>query len=93
VNYFSGEIVLIRFPFTDLAQTKQRPGLVLAVTAYSKQLSLVTIAMMTSQIDSPEIKGDFVIQSWKDAGLLHPTKVDHKKLVSEFSNHFSKLLS
>ena len=76
------DVVLVKFPFTDLEQTKQRPALILKVVPYSRQLNLFVIAMMTSQIDLPQIEGDFELKDWKNSGLLHPTRVRLAKIAT-----------
>jgi mRNA interferase MazF len=69
----AGDVVLVRFPFTDLAADKKRPALVLAYTARSPRYRLVTLAMITSQIEALRLDGDVVLKHWKDSGLLHPS--------------------
>lgn len=78
----SADIVLVQFPFTDLIKTKQRPAMVLNVTPYSKNLRLVTIAMITSQIDQPQIVGDYDIVDWEEAGLLHASRLRLAKMAT-----------
>jgi mRNA interferase MazF len=68
-----GEVVLIRFPFAELATTKKRPALVLARTTRSPRNRLVTLAMITSQVEALRLLGDVVLVDWKAAGLLHPS--------------------
>lgn len=87
-----GEIVLVRFPFTDLDSTKQRPALVLSVVKYSSKLELVIAAMVTSKVDQPKIDGDEMIAEWKEAGLLHPSMVRLSKIATLESGLISKSL-
>jgi mRNA interferase MazF len=68
-----GDIVLVRFPFTDLASTKKRPALVLAASVRSPRNQLATLAMITSRIESLKLEGDVVLKDWRPAGLLHPS--------------------
>jgi mRNA interferase MazF len=68
-----GDVALVRFPFSDLTTTKKRPALVLARTARSPRNRLVTLAMVTSQIESLKLEGDVLLKDWKAAGLLHPS--------------------
>jgi len=65
--------VLVRFPFADLAAAKKRPALVLTRTARSSRYRLVTLAMITSQVEALKIDGDVLLKDWKPAGLLHPS--------------------
>jgi mRNA interferase MazF len=69
----AGEVALVRFPFSDLAATKKRPALVLAVTSRSARYRLVTLAMITSQVESLALAGDVTLKDWSRAGLLHPS--------------------
>lgn len=68
-----GEVVLVRFPFTDLATEKKRPALVLANTVRSPRNRLATVAMITSQVEALKLTGDVILGDWKGAGLLHPS--------------------
>lgn len=68
-----GSVVLVRFPFADLETAKKRPALLLAETARSPRNRLMTLAMITSQIEALRIEGDVELGNWKEAGLLHPS--------------------
>lgn len=68
-----GSVALVRFPFADTETTKKRPALVLARTARSPRNRLVTVAMITSQIEALHLDGDVELTDWKSAGLLHPS--------------------
>lgn len=81
-TYKAGDILLVPFPFTDLASSKKRPSLVLATIASKKMPSLYVIAMITSQIEGEKILGDYLLGSWKEAGLLHESKIRLGKLVT-----------
>lgn len=77
-----GDIVVVPFPFADLHTSKKRPALVLN-SVHSKTLpDLITIAMITSQIDAEKIPGDCFLSDWSGAGLLHPSKIRLSKLAT-----------
>ena len=63
----------MRFPFTNVATTKKRPGLVLARVARSPRNRLVTLAMISSQVEALKLDGDLLLPDWGSAGLLHPS--------------------
>jgi mRNA interferase MazF len=77
-----GEVVLVRFPFAELATTKKRPALVLARTTRSPRNRLVTLAMITSQVEALRLLGDVVLVDWKGAGLLHPSLLRMAKVAT-----------
>jgi len=68
-----GEVVLVRFPFTEVAATKKRPALLLSRTARAPRYVLVTLAMITSQVEALDLRGDVLLEDWEEAGLLHPS--------------------
>jgi mRNA interferase MazF len=68
-----GDVVLVRFPFADLAAAKKRPTLVLARTVRSPRNRLAILAMITSQVESLRLEGDVLLSEWRAAGLLHPS--------------------
>ncbi|MBI5503209.1 MAG: type II toxin-antitoxin system PemK/MazF family toxin [Deltaproteobacteria bacterium] len=77
-----GNVVLVRFPFADPDTTKKRPALVLARTARSPRNRLVTLAMLTSQIEALRIDGDVELANWQEAGLLHPSLLRMAKIAT-----------
>ncbi len=81
-NYKTGDILLLPFPFTDLSSSKKRPALVLSTILSKKLPAIYIVAMITSQIGSENILGDIQPLSWKEAGLLHESKIRLGKLVS-----------
>lgn len=77
-----GDVVLVRFPFTNMATAKKRPALVLAHTARSSRYALATVAMITSQIEALKLDGDVLLAGWKAAGLLHPSLLRIAKIAT-----------
>ena len=66
-QYEPGDVVLVRFPFTDLSTTKKRPSIVLSSLQYSVRYGDVVILALTSKKqddDSP------FLHQWREAGLL-----------------------
>jgi mRNA interferase MazF len=68
-----GDVVLVRFPFAELAAAKKRPALVLARIARSARHRLAILAMITSQVEALRLEGDVLLAQWRRAGLLHPS--------------------
>jgi mRNA interferase MazF len=66
--YNPGDVVLVRFPFTDSSSTKKRPALVVSPAGFTANHGdLVVLAMIQSQTDS-----SFRLQNWKSAGPTSP---------------------
>lgn len=77
-----GSVALVRFPFADIETTKKRPALVLARTSRSPRNRLVTLAMITSQVEALRIGGDVELADWEAAGLLHPSLLRMAKVAT-----------
>src|SRR5258706_6777585 len=75
MNPGPGLVVLVRFPFSDLTSTKQRPALLLHYVELSSVIQLYLVSMITSRVDSPTTVGDVLLKDWKEAGLLYPSKL------------------
>ncbi len=73
--YEFGEIVLVRFPFTNQATFKQRPAVVVSSHSYNLEKPDVIIAAVTSQIHSPTAFGEVLIAEWQTAKLLKPSAI------------------
>jgi len=75
-----GDVVLVRFPFTELTGSKRRPAVVISPPAYSAARGDVVVMALTSRD-----QGDSRLQllGWKQAGLPKPTWF--KPLVSTIS--------
>ena len=78
----AGEVVLVRFPFADQEAAKKRPALVLAETTRSGRNRLITVAMITSQVEALQIEGDVLLGDWDKAGLLHPSLLRMAKVAT-----------
>jgi mRNA interferase MazF len=86
-----GDVVLVRFPFTDLA-AKKRPALVLTRTERSRRNRLTTLAMITSQIEALELEGDVTLKGWQEAGLLHPSLLRLAKVATVDEDLIDKII-
>ena len=71
-----GEIVLVAFPFTSGAGSKQRPALVV----FDAGDSDIIIASITTQSRSSPF--DITILEWRAAGLLAPSTARMHKLAT-----------
>lgn len=51
-RYDAGDVVLVKYPFTDLSATKQRPAVVLSPFEYSNRLGDAVLMPLTSQAEA-----------------------------------------
>jgi mRNA interferase MazF len=70
-----GDIVFVRFPFTDHSTSKQRPAAVISSAAYHRARADLVIMAVTSQIRPRLAFAEARIGHWKEAGLLKPSVI------------------
>ncbi len=71
-RYKPGDLVLVRFPFTDFSTLKKRPALVLSTPKFTAQQGDVVAMALTSQ---PQRDASLRLTEWRAAGLPKPTWV------------------
>lgn len=82
-SFSKNEIVLVRYPFSDLTKLKVRPAVVVNAPHSSKDLFIVALTSKTQSL----MAGEFVLVEWQNAGLNVETAVKrgvftiHEKLV------------
>lgn len=64
-SYSKNEVILVRYPFSNLSSSKVRPAIVVNAPHISQD---VIIVPLTSKV-SPLLEGEFVLDNWKAAGL------------------------
>jgi mRNA interferase MazF len=70
-SYSKPEIVLVRYPFSDLSNSKVRPAVVVHAPHPSQDSLIVPL---TSRITGL-LPGEFALKEWAAAGLNVPTAV------------------
>ena len=70
-NSSKPEVVLVRYPFSDLTSSKVRPAIVVNAAHVSQDLFVVALTSKTSNL----LSGEFVLTEWKKAGLNVETAV------------------
>lgn len=68
-----GDVVLVRFPFTDQIGHKQRPAVVVSSSAYQRSRADAILLAITSQIRPHLGFGEAPVADWQSAGLLKPS--------------------
>lgn len=82
-SYSKNEVVLVRYPFSDLSSSKVRPAVVINSPHSSQD---VIIVALTSQL-AHLLSGEFALTDWQGAGLNVPSAAKrglftvHQKLI------------
>ena len=64
-NYSKFDVVLVKFPFSDLSGSKVRPAVVVNAPHISTDIFFVPLTSKTNRL----LPGEFVLADWKAAGL------------------------
>jgi mRNA interferase MazF len=84
-NYSRGEVVLIRYPFSDLSGSKIRPAVIVNAPHTSKDVFILPLTSKTRSL----LPGEFVLSNWSQAGLNVETAVKrgiytvHQNLIAQ----------
>lgn len=64
-NFSRNDIILVRYPFSDLSGAKVRPAVVVSAPHSSQDIFIVPL---TSKV-APLLAGEFLLADWKTGGL------------------------
>ncbi len=84
-SFLKPEVVLVRYPFSDLTGTKVRPAVIIGTPHNSQDVFIVPLTSKTTSL----LQGEFALANWKEAGLNVPSAVKrgvytvHESLVME----------
>ena len=70
-SFSTNEVVLVRYPFSDLTGVKVRPAVVVGAPDPSDDIFVVPLTSRTRALGS----GEFVLAEWQAAGLNVPSAV------------------
>ncbi len=70
-NYLKNEVILIRYPFSDLTNFKVRPAVIVNAPHSSQDVFIVPLTSKTTNL----LSGEFVLTNWQSAGLNVKTAV------------------
>jgi mRNA interferase MazF len=73
--YEFGDVVLVPFPFTNQAASKQRPAVVVSNRAYNLARPDVVVMAVTSQLRPSPALGEVWVRQWQAAGLIKPSAI------------------
>jgi mRNA interferase MazF len=71
-GYKRGDVVLVRFIFSDETGERQRPAVIVSSGVYHQSRQEAIIVAITSTTDRILV-GDHLISGWQEAGLLFPS--------------------
>lgn len=71
IAFAAGELVIVPFPFSDIARAKSRPALVLSAKDDNAACGASVLAMVTTAADSAWPR-DTRLEDWRDYGLRGP---------------------
>src|SRR5687768_4891172 len=64
-SYSKNEVILVRYPFSDLSGSKVRPAIVVNASHISQDVIIVPLTSRVAAL----LAGEFVLADWKAAGL------------------------
>jgi mRNA interferase MazF len=70
-SFSKNDVILVRYPFSDLSALKVRPAVVVNAPHVSHDLFIVPLTSRTASL----LSGEFLLTEWKAAGLHVPTAV------------------
>jgi mRNA interferase MazF len=70
-NSSKNDVILVRYPFSDLSSAKVRPAVVVSAPHISQDIFIVPLTSRTASL----LAGEFVLADWTAAGLNVPTAV------------------
>jgi mRNA interferase MazF len=70
-----GDVVLVPFPFTSQAASKQRPAVIVSALTYNRAKPDIVLMAITSQFRPSPALGEVWLRDWQAAGLLKPSAV------------------
>jgi len=71
-GYGLGDVVLVRFIYSDETGSTRRPAVVLSSDEYHRGRREAIVSAITSNVQQVLV-GDHLITAWREAGLLHPS--------------------
>ena len=70
-----GDVVLVPFPFTSQAASKQRPAVIVSSRAYNIERPDLIMMAITSQLRPTPALGEVWLRHWQAAGLIKASAV------------------
>ena len=71
LSYSKNDVILVRYPFSDLSNSKVRPAVVVSAPHVSQDIIITPLTSKTRML----LDGEFVLSGWLEAGLNTETAV------------------
>lgn len=84
IRYDKGDVVLVKFPYTDLSTIKKRPSLVISASWYNRTRCDVIVLPISSKLSSSPRRDDYVLskEDVRLSGLLKDSVVKLGKIMT-----------
>ena len=92
-SYSKHDVILVRYPFSDLSSSKVRPAVIVSTSHPSQDILITPLTSKTGSL----MAGEFVLSEWTAAGLNVATAVKrgvytvHESLVIKVIGQLSKV--
>jgi mRNA interferase MazF len=92
-SYSKYDVILVRYPFSDLSSSKVRPAVIVSTSHPSQDILITPLTSKTGSL----MAGEFVLSEWAAAGLNVATAVKrgvytvHESLVIKVIGQLSKV--
>jgi len=92
-SYSKHDVILVRYPFSDLLSSKVRPAVVVSISHPSQDILITPLTSKTGSL----MAGEFVLSEWAVAGLNVATAVKrgvytlHESLVIKVIGQLAKV--
>lgn len=70
-SYLQNELILVRYPFSDLSSSKVRPAIIVNAPHISQDIFIVPLTSRTASL----LPDEFLLADWAKAGLNAPSAV------------------
>jgi mRNA interferase MazF len=70
-SYYKNDIILVRYPFSDLSNSKVRPAVVVSTPHISQDIMITPLTSKTGSL----LEGEFILSGWSVAGLNVATAI------------------
>ncbi|YAF94714.1 MAG: type II toxin-antitoxin system PemK/MazF family toxin [Nodularia sp. CChRGM 3473] len=71
LSYSKHDVILVRYPFSDLSSSKVRPAVVVSTSHPSQDIFITPLTSKTGSL----LEGEFVLSEWAASGLNVATAV------------------